>query len=87
MQPFVNDSPDYSLSTTQSNSVVKGYYSDPHFGHKEDQISLWNLYNLITESSKGAYIDGFLDRNVTGSKIVEDLSMNLKQGSPSWFMN
>ena len=87
MQPYVKDSPDYSLSTTQANSVVKGYYADPHFGHKEDQISLWNLYNLITESSKGAYIDGFLDRNVTGSKLVEDLRLSLNQGSPSWFLN
>lgn len=87
MQPYVKDSPAYSMSTTQVTSVVKGYYSDPHFGHNEDHISLWNLYNLITESSKGAYIDGFLDRNVTGSKIIQDLRMSLKQGSPSWFLN
>ena len=81
MQPYSEEAPKYSLSTTQINSVVKGYYSDPHFMCGEGEISLWNLYNLITESNKGSYIDGFLDRNVSGERIVEDLRHSQHTGS------
>jgi len=86
MQPYADDAPKHSLSTTQINSVVKGYYSDPHFGG-ESEISLWNLYNLITESNKGSYIDGFLDRNISGERILEDLRSTLKSGTQSWYLN
>lgn len=86
MQPYNKTAPEYSLSTTQINSVVKGYYADPHFkGGKE--IPLWNLYNLITESNKSSYIDGFLDRNVSGERIIEDLRHSLDTGSLSYFLN
>jgi hypothetical protein len=87
MQPFSEDAPKYSLSSTQINSVVKGYYSDPCFSHGKEEISLWNLYNLITESNKGSYIDGFLDRNVSGERIVEDLRHSIHTGSPNWYLN
>ena len=45
------------------NKVVRGYFNDAHFGREEDgSISLWNLYNLLTEANKSSYVDGFLDR-------------------------
>lgn len=86
MQPYTDDAPTFSLTNTQINSVVKGYYTDPYFkGDKE--IPLWNLYNLITESNKGSYIDGFLDRNIAGEGIIEDLRHSLHTGSPSYYLN
>ena len=34
-----------------------------HFACKEDgSISLWNLYNLLTEANKSSYVDSYLDR-------------------------
>ena len=82
MQQYNETAPEYSLSSTQINSVVKGYYTDPHFkGGKE--IPLWSLYNLITESNKGSYIDGFLNRNVSGERIIDDLRHSLQTGSSS----
>ena len=86
MQQYNETAPEYSLSSTQINSVVKGYYTDPHFkGGKE--IPLWSLYNLITESNKGSYIDGFLNRNVSGERIIDDLRHSLQTGSSSYFLN
>ena len=37
--------------------------SNEHFASKQDgSISLWNLYNLLTEANKSSYVDTFLDR-------------------------
>ena len=34
-----------------------------HFACKEGgSISLWNLYNLLTEANKSSYVDSYLDR-------------------------
>ena len=53
----------YWLGDQQMNKVVRGYFNDAHFGREEDgSISLWNLYNLLTEANKSSYVDGFFDR-------------------------
>ncbi len=57
-----------------------------HFSHQNGEISLWSLYNLITEANKSSYIDGFLDRGITGEKIVENLGSNLNSGTQSWYL-
>lgn len=51
------------LGDQQLAKVVRGYFSDEHFGCAMDgAVSLWNLYNLLTEANKSSYVDGFLDR-------------------------
>lgn len=51
------------LGDQQMAKVVRGYFIDEHFASKEDgSISLWNLYNLLTEANKSSYVDSFLDR-------------------------
>ena len=51
------------LGDQQMAKVVRGYFLDEHFASKEDgSISLWNLYNLLTEANKSSYVDSFLDR-------------------------
>ena len=51
------------LGDQQMAKVVRGYFMDEHFASKEDgSISLWNLYNLLTEANKSSYVDTFLDR-------------------------
>lgn len=86
IQPYVNGAPKNILNTTQVNNIVKGYYNDPHF-KGNGSISLWSLYNLFTESSKSSYIDTYLDRNLSGESIIEDLRHNLDQGSTSWYLS
>jgi hypothetical protein len=51
------------LGDQQMAKVVRGYFINEHFACKEDgSISLWNLYNLLTEANKSSYVDTFLDR-------------------------
>ena len=62
---FYNPKMDTSswLGDQQMAKVVRGYFMDEHFACKEDgRISLWNLYNLLTEANKSSYVDSFLDR-------------------------
>ena len=51
--------------------MVKGYYGDPDF--KSDQngnITLWNLYNLMTRANQASYIDTMLDRSVSALEML-----------------
>ena len=62
---FYNPKMDTSswLGDQQMAKVVRGYFINEHFACKEDgSISLWNLYNLLTEANKSSYVDTFLDR-------------------------
>jgi len=53
----------YWLGDQQMAKVVRGYYTDEHFSLGNDgSITLWNLYNLLTEANKSSYVDSFLDR-------------------------
>ena len=86
MQPYAEDAPVMTLPTNQLGAIVRGYYEDPHFSQQNGEISLWSLYNLITEANKSSYIDGFLDRGITGERIMEDLSSFMKNGTQSWYL-
>ena len=69
------------LNDTQMSSVAKGYLSDNEFGAYEDgSISLWNLYNLMTNAVKNSYIDKFLERNVNSIEFMRAV----EQGN-NWF--
>ena len=59
------------LGDQQMAKVVKGYYGDPDF--KSDQngnITLWNLYNLMTRANQASYIDTMLDRSVSALEML-----------------
>jgi len=59
------------LGDQQMAKVVKGYYGDPDF--KSDQngnITLWNLYNLMTRANQTSYIDTMLDRSVSALEML-----------------
>lgn len=56
--------PSLTIGDQAVNAMVKGYVSNPNFGKKEgEDITTWNLMQLMNESVKGAYIDRFIDRN------------------------
>jgi hypothetical protein len=77
--------PELMITDSQISSVVKGYYSDPYFSSTGGEIGLWNLYNLITDSNKSSYIDGFLDRGVNAEQISNELIRGLERNQ-SWFL-
>ncbi len=75
------------ITDSQVNSIVRGYYTDTHFGSKDSEISLWNLYNLITDANKSSYIDGFLDRAANGELIMEELRGTMEYRRHSWYLD
>ena len=75
------------LTDGQINSVVKNYYSDPHFARKENgDISLWKLYNLLTGANRSSYIDTFLCRSANAYGFVQTLGKSIQNNSPSWYL-
>ncbi|MBK6571032.1 MAG: DUF3871 family protein [Saprospiraceae bacterium] len=82
---YKEEIPEILITDSQLSSVTKGYYSDPHFSNNQGNISLWNLYNLLTEANKSSYIDGFLDRGVNAQRISNELIHGL-ESNQSWFI-
>lgn len=79
----------FELKTTDSqiNNIIKNYVDDPHFSADNNgYITLWNLYNLFTESSKSNYIDNFLSRNCNTYEFVNHLSGAIKNNEDNYFL-
>lgn len=81
------DIPELLLSDTQIAGVTKEYYQDRSFRVAADgNISLWNLYNLLTASVKSSYIDTFLDRNVNAGMFIQQIGDALEGDTYNWFL-
>lgn len=82
------DLPQFPLSDSQVNLVVKDYYSDESFCKNEHgDINLWKLFNLFTGANKMSYIDSFLDRNVGCQQFVYGLHEAIGLNKHHWFVN
>jgi len=80
--------PNLLLTDNMINSVVKDYYADKNFSRNPDgSISMWNLYNLLTESNKSSYIDTFLDRSANSLTIAQHLTNSISNNENSWYLN
>jgi len=65
------DSKDW-LGDQQMSQVVKGYFNNPDFSASlNGRISLWNIYNLMTESNKSSYIDRFIPRTIEIDNVLK----------------
>ena len=55
--------PQMLMTDTQIGIVAKSFYHDDNFSLPDNQreISMWNVYNLLTGANKTSYIDNFLD--------------------------
>ena len=52
------------------------------------EISMWNVYNLLTGANKSSYIDNFLDRSLNATQLAEGLNKALYgENEYSWFIN
>lgn len=76
------------LTDTQISSVVKAYYQDTHYSKDEKgSLSLWKLYNLLTDANKSSYIDQFLERGANAYEFVEQLRWSLDNKGTNWYLS
>ena len=80
--------PDFRITDSQVNNVVRQYYTCPNFKRESDgSVSLWNLYNLFTEANKTTYIDSFLERGLCAYEFVKELGNSRENDEVNWFIN
>ena len=82
--------PQMLMTDTQIGLVAKAYYNDDNFSTLLDsrEISMWNVYNLLTGANKSSYIDNFLDRSLNATQLAEGLNRALYgENEYSWFIN
>ena len=86
-----NELPELTIGDQAVNAAVKNYVSNPNFGRKPGQdITCWNLLQLLNEAVKQAYIDRWLDRNQNCTDFAIGIQKALS-GNPSglayrWFL-
>ncbi|GGE14036.1 DUF3871 family protein [Psychroflexus salis] len=75
------------LNDGQINHAVKQYYECPNFKRDaNNNISLWNLYNLFTEANKTTYIDNNIERNVNAYEIIRHIANSEQFDEFSWYL-
>ena len=56
--------PKVILGDSNVNAATKGYIENPNFGLRgRDNITCWDLMQLLNDAAKQSYIDKFLERN------------------------
>ena len=81
--------PQMLMTDTQIGIVAKSFYNDDNFSLPDNQndISMWNVYNLLTGANKSSYIDNFLDRSLNATQLAEGLNKALYGDCAySWFI-
>jgi hypothetical protein len=80
--------PKMLITDSQINNVCRGYYTNEHFGAKNDQISMFDFHNLLTEANKSSYIDSYLQRAENASEIAVGINNALHNAGAkySWFL-
>ena len=82
--------PELLMTDTQINLVAKSYYNDKNFGVVDNskEISMWNVYNLLTGANKSSYIDNFLDRSLNTTQLTEGICRALHGDKEyAWFID
>ena len=77
------------MTDTQIGIVAKAFYNDENFDLQDNsrEISMWNVYNLLTGANKSSYIDNFLDRANNATQLVGGLNKALYgENEYSWFI-
>ncbi|GGZ56442.1 DUF3871 family protein [Mesonia mobilis] len=71
----------------QLSNVVKNYYFDANFKKRNDEeLNLWQLYNLFTGANKSSYIDNHLERNVNAYEFINHIGFSINKGNANWFL-
>lgn len=75
-----------SINDSQINTIVRDYFQDDNFSKSENNLSLWNFYNLCTEANKNTYIDSNLEKNVNMYEFSKYLEKSLKNNQKNYFI-
>jgi hypothetical protein len=76
------------INDSQINSIVRDYHLDANFSKsKDNNVSLWNVYNLFTEANKSTYIDSNLERNVNAYEFIAYIGNLLVNNQSSYFLH
>lgn len=81
--------PQMLMTDTQIGIVAKSFYHDDNFYLPDNQreISMWNVYNLLTGANKTSYIDNFLYRAYNATQLADGLNKALYGDNEySWFI-
>ena len=81
--------PQMLMTDTQIGMIARAYYNDEQFAVPQNskEISMWNIYNLLTGANKTSYIDNFLDRSLNALQLTVGLSKALhKESEYTWFL-
>ena len=81
--------PQMLMTDAQIGIVAKSFYHDDNFSLPDNQreISMWNVYNLLTGANKTSYIDNFLDRAYNATQLADGLNKALYGDNEySWFI-
>ena len=81
--------PQMLMTDTQIGIVAKSFYNDDNFSLPDNQgeISMWNVYNLLTGANKTSYIGNFLDRAYNATQLADGLNKALYGDSEyTWFI-
>ena len=83
--------PQFILGDQAINESVRQYVTNPNFGRKngDDGISTWDFMQLLTEASKGSYIDRWLDRNANSIEFSQGIrkALRYEETDYDWFLN
>jgi hypothetical protein len=81
--------PKFLMTDTQINLVAKNYYTDEDFRVDKagENLSMWNVYNLLTTANKSSYIDNFSERALNATHISDGIVKALNgETRYKWFI-
>ena len=82
--------PEIILGDQAINAATRNYTSNPNFGKKEgEDITCWNLMQLLNEAVKSSYVDKWLERNqnCTDFAIGIQKAIENEDNTYGWFLN
>ena len=79
--------PKLLITDSQINNVCRDYYNNPNFGHKNNSLSLFDFYNLLTAANKSSYINDYVQRGLNATEITVGISKALQGDKEyAWFL-
>ena len=83
--------PNLILGDQAVNEAVRQYVSNPNFGRRQgNDISTFDLMQLMNEAVKSSYIDKWLERNQNCTDFalgIQRALQNKDEEGYSWFLN
>ena len=82
--------PEVILGDQAINAATRNYTSNPNFCKKEgEDITCWNLMQLLNEAVKSSYVDKWLERNqnCTDFAIGIQKAIENEDNTYGWFLN